>query len=169
MRKTLSLLLYLAFVELLILYLVVGPVYAFQTSSSTTGYVRTLNASGASSMFAASRASQLSTIASAASAAGGTSLALRLVTGLGWAGLGVAAGLILYQLYYSPAELAAVKTGATAPGTFAPPNYTGSLLTGATSGNCPGKPGCGGGWDQVIHASAPSRSRPLGLRRCRVR
>ena len=113
MRKTLSLLLYLTFVELLILYLVVGPVSAFQASSSTTGYVRTLNASGASSMFAASRASQLSTIASAASAAGGTSLAIRLVTGAGWVGLGVAAGLLMYQMVYTPTELAAVKTAAS--------------------------------------------------------
>ena len=55
-------------------------------------------------MFSASRPSQLAAVASAASA-GGSSLAIRLVAGLGWAGLGVAAGLLLYQ-----AVLHAAKT-----------------------------------------------------------
>jgi hypothetical protein len=147
MRKKLSLCLYLLFVELVALSLVVVPVYAFQTSQSTTGYVRTLNASGASSMFAASRPAQLSAVATAASA-GGTSLAIRLVAGLGWAGLGVAAGLLLYQLYYSPADLAAVKAGATPPGTVSVPGYSGAgpVAMGAAS-TCPV---CGSGWAAVI-------------------
>ena len=146
MRAKLSLCLYLAFVELLIMYLVVCPVSAFQASQSTTGYVRTLNASGASSMFAASRPAQLSAVAAAASA-GGTSLAIRMVAGLGWAGLGVAAGLLLYQLYYSPTELEAVKTGATAPSTYTVPGYSGSITSVAP---CPGGPNCIGGYDQSM-------------------
>ena len=66
MRKTLSLVLYMALVEVVAVALVVGPVYAFTASQSTTGYVRTLNASGASAMFSASRPSQLAAVASAA-------------------------------------------------------------------------------------------------------
>ncbi len=123
MRKKLSLLLYLAFVELLILYLVAAPVYAFQASSSTTGWVRSVNAAGASSMFAANRAANISTIASAAAAAG-TSLAIRMVTGLGWVGLGVSVGLLLYDLYYSSSELAAVKAAATVPAHQGVPGVT---------------------------------------------
>ena len=48
MRKKLSLVLYMLLVELVAIYLVVFPVSAFQVSSSTTGYVRTLTPSGAS-------------------------------------------------------------------------------------------------------------------------
>ena len=40
MRKKLSLCLYMMLVEVVACYLVVFPVYAFQVSSSTTGYVR---------------------------------------------------------------------------------------------------------------------------------
>ena len=125
MRKTLSLCLYMLSVEVVACYLVVVPVSAFQVSQSTTGYVRTLNASGASAMFAASRPAQLSAVASAASV-GGTSLAIRLVAGLGWAGLGVAAGMLRYQLYSSPTDFAAVKAGATQPGTVSVPGYIGT-------------------------------------------
>ena len=39
MRKTLTLALYLGFVELLSYLLVVVPAYSFQVSASTTGYV----------------------------------------------------------------------------------------------------------------------------------
>lgn len=124
MRKTLSVCLYMLFVDVVACYLVVFPVYAFQTSQSTTGYVRTLNASGASSMFSASRSSQLSAVAAAAGSASATSLAMRFVTGLGWVGLGVSAGLILYEMYYSPAELEAVKAAATPPAGLDIPGYT---------------------------------------------
>ena len=123
MRKKLSLCLYMMLVEVVACYLVVFPVYAFQVSQSTTGYVRTLNASGASAMFSASRPAQLSAVASAASV-GGSSLAIRMVAGLGWVGLGVAAGLILYEMYYTPAELEAVKTAATPPVGLDIPGYT---------------------------------------------
>jgi len=147
MRAKLSLCCYLLLVEVVAVYLVVCPVSAFQVSQSTTGYVRTLNASGASAMFSATRPSQLAAVASAASA-GGSSLAIRMVAGLGWAGLGVAAGLLLYQAYYSSADLAAVKTGATPPATFSVPGYTGQI---ASHGACPGGAGCpASGYDQFI-------------------
>ena len=41
MRKKLSLILYMLLVEAVACYLVVVPVYAFQVSSSTTGYAPT--------------------------------------------------------------------------------------------------------------------------------
>ena len=148
MRKTLSLLLYMLLVDVVAISLVVVPVYAFEVSSSTTGYVRTLNASGASAMFAASRPAQLSAVAAAASA-GGSSLAIRIVAGLGWAGLGVAAGLLLYQLFYTPTELAAVKAGATAPPTYTVPALpAGTTITSVAP--CPGGPNCIGGYDQSM-------------------
>ena len=59
MRAKLSLCLYLLLVELVACALVVVPVYAFQASSSTTGYVRSVNASGASAMFAANRGANI--------------------------------------------------------------------------------------------------------------
>lgn len=124
MRKRLSLCLYLLLVALVAYALVVVPVYAFQASSSTTGWVRSINSSGASSMFAATRPANISTIASAAASAGGTSLAIRMVTGLGWVGLGVSAGLLLYDLYYSSSELAALKAAATVPAHQVVPGVT---------------------------------------------
>ena len=124
MRKKLSLVLYMLLVEVVAVYLVVVPVYAFQVSSSTTGWVRTLPPSGASAMLAANRASTIASIASAASAGGAASFALRLVTGAGWIGLGVMAGLLLYEAYYTPAELAAVKAAAMQPESFSIPGFT---------------------------------------------
>ena len=150
MRKTLSLCLYMMLVEVVAMYLVVFPVYAFQVSSSTTGWVRTLNTSGASAMFAASRPAQLSAVASAASV-GGASLAIRMVSGLGWVGLGVTAGLLLYQMYYSSSELAAVKNGATQPGTVAVPGYSGTSPLTVLA--CPGGAGCVAGWAATIMIS----------------
>ncbi|MDO8355536.1 MAG: hypothetical protein Q7U76_04010 [Nitrospirota bacterium] len=149
MRKTLSLVLYMALVEVIAVALVVCPVYAFTASQSTTGYVRTLNASGASAMFSAQRPAQLTAVANAASA-GGSSLAIRMVAGLGWAGLGVAAGLLLYQLYYSPADLQALKDGATVPGPWSIPGYAGPIQTVVS---CPGGADCAAGYDQAMTAA----------------
>ena len=159
MRKTLSVCLYMLFVDVVACYLVVFPAYAFQVSQSTTGWVRTLNTSGASAMFAASRPAQLYAVASAASV-GGTSIAIRIVAGLGWAGLGVAAGMLLYQMYYSPADLAAVKAGATPPGTLSVPGYAGTGTVAMGSGSsCPV---CASGWAAIITiTSAAGASNPF--------
>ncbi|MEO7862251.1 MAG: hypothetical protein ABIU05_17835 [Nitrospirales bacterium] len=124
MWSKLSLCLYMLLVDVVAVYLVIVPAYAFQVSSSTTGYVRTVTAAGAAPMFVANRAANISTIASAAASAGGTSLAIRMVTGLGWVGLGVSAGLLLYDLYYSSSELAAVKAAATVPAHQVVPGVT---------------------------------------------
>ena len=124
MWAKLSRCLYLLLVDVIACYLVVVPAYAFEASSSTTGYVRTLNSAGASAMFAANRGANISTIASAAASAGGVSLAIRMVTGLGWIGLGVSAGLLLYDLYYASAELAALKDAAIVPEHHVVPGVT---------------------------------------------
>ena len=143
MRKKLSLMLYLLLVEAVACYLVVVPAYAFQISSSTTGYVRVIPSSGATSMLAASRASHLATIASAASSASGQALAIRLVAGSSFIGLGVLAGLMLYELYYSSSELAQIKSEASA-GAFTP--VAGKVATTTT---CPGSVYCSGSVDAV--------------------
>jgi hypothetical protein len=148
MRKKLSLVLYLLLVELVAIYLVVVPVYAFQVSQSTTGWVRTLNTSGASAMFAASRPAQLSAVASAASV-GGASLAIRMVSGLGWAGLGVTAGLLLYQAFYSSTDLEAVRMAAQPAGTFRIPTAVSGVQITAHA-ECPGGATCSVGSDQTV-------------------
>ena len=161
MRKKLSRVLYLLLVDLLGGYLVVVPVYAFQVSSSTTGYVRTLPSSGASAMLATHRASSIASIASAASAGGG-SLALRLVTGAGWVGLGVTAGLLLYEAYYSPTELAAVKAAAS-PSGLVIEGVT--LPPGSEVHACPGGSACGGLFpntlEYVVVFTPPSLCNPV--------
>ena len=161
MWKALKLLWYLAAVEVFALYLVVFPVYAFQVSSSTTGWVRSVNAAGASSMFAANRAANISTIASAAASAAGTSLAIRMVTGLGWVGLGVSAGLLLYDLYYSSSELAAVKAAATVPAHKGVPGVT--LPAHAQVVQPCAAPFTCGGFDAILNIPGPG---PAGSSGC---
>jgi hypothetical protein len=135
MRKTLSLCLYLLLVDVVACYLVVFPVYAFQVSQSTTGWVRTLNASGSSAMFAASRSATVASIAQVAAGSSAASLALRLVAGAGWVGLGVSAGLLLYQLYYSPAELQSLRDRAATPGAWTVAGVTGAILSVVSDSN----------------------------------
>ena len=113
MRKTIAQGVYLLLTELITVYLVVCPAYAFQVSSSSTGYVRVATQAAQLAYVAANRASLISTVASAAVVASPVSVAVRLVTGpIGWAALGLTVALTLAQMYYSPAELAAVKTAA---------------------------------------------------------
>jgi hypothetical protein len=135
MRAKLSLVLYMLVVEAVAVYLVVFPVYAFQVSQSTTGWVRTLNASGSSAMFAASRSATIASIAQVAAGSTAASLALRLVAGAGWVGLGVSAGLLLYQLYYSPAEIQSLRDRAATPGAWTVAGVTGSILTVVSDNN----------------------------------
>jgi hypothetical protein len=63
MRKTLSLVLYMLLVEVIAVYLVVFPVYAFQVSSSTTGYVRVASQAAVSLMLTAQRAASVASLA----------------------------------------------------------------------------------------------------------
>jgi hypothetical protein len=114
-------------------YLVAFPVYAFQVSSSSTGYVRVATASAISAYQVAQRAAFTSAVASAISAPTVASVAVRVATGpLGWGLLGLSVALTLAEMYYSSAEVQTLKTAAltaqpsliTVPGYTTPPGST---------------------------------------------
>ena len=99
--------LYLLLTEMIAVYLVVFPVYAFQVSSSSTGYVRVATACGDRRLsgratggdFAAAVASTIS--APTAASCGGAHR-----HGVGRVGaLGVSAALTLGELYYSAQDV----------------------------------------------------------------
>ena len=114
MRKTLRTLGYMTIIEMIAVYLVAFPVYAFQVSSSSTGYVRVATQSAQLAYIASNRAAMLSTVAAAASVVSPASVAVRLATGpVGWAALGVSVALTLAQMYYSQADIAAVRQAAS--------------------------------------------------------
>ena len=105
MRAKLSLCLYMLLVEVVAYALVVFPVYAFQVSSSTTGYVRVASQAAMSTMVAAQRAATLASVAPLISGASAGSVAVRLVAGsLGWPALGIVAGMTLAMLYYNSTQ-----------------------------------------------------------------
>ena len=156
--------LYLLLTELIALYLVAFPVYAFQLSSSSTGYVRVATQSAQLAYVAANRGALISTVAAAAAVTSPASVAVRLVTGpVGWTALGVSAALTLAQLYYSQSDVAAVKQAAS-------PVVTGSLSyqSGGTTYTVTGwistnpNPACtaGGGLMYFFPAFATSGSPP---------
>ena len=117
MRKKLSLCLYMLLVEAIAVYLVVFPVYAFQVSSSTTGYVRVASQAAVSAYQTAKLPTQAAAIASAVAAApSGASVALRVVAGASWPALGVLVGLTLLQIYLDSNKTAAIKAAAATPG-----------------------------------------------------
>jgi len=135
MRKTLTLALYLGFVELLSYLLVVVPAYSFQVSSSTTGYVRVASQAAMASMVAAQRAATLASVAPLISGASAGSVAVRLVAGsVGWPALGIVAGLTLAMLYYDATKVAAMKSAAAGPTPYSIPGFT--LPQGATVTKC---------------------------------
>ena len=126
MRKTIVKGVYLLLTEVIALYLIAFPVYAFQVSSSSTGYVRVASAAAVSAYQVANRAAFTSALASAVSAPAVASVAVRIATGpVGWGLLGVSAALTLAGMYYSAQEVQAVKTAAiaTLPTTIAIPGY----------------------------------------------
>ena len=85
MRQTLMKYLYLVVVDLIAMYLVAYPVYAFQISSSSTGYVRVATASAIGAYQTAQRAAFTSAVASAVAGPTAASMTVRLVTGpVGW-------------------------------------------------------------------------------------
>ncbi|MEQ1844669.1 MAG: hypothetical protein ABL983_03720 [Nitrospira sp.] len=130
MRKAIAKGLYLLLTELVAVYLVAWPVYAFQISSSSTGYVRVATASAVSAYQVAQRAAFTSAVASAVSAPTMASVAVRIATGpVGWTALGVSAALTLAGMYYSAQDVQAVKTAALAA---APPVGTQSNGSGTT-------------------------------------
>ena len=130
MRKTLSLCLYMLLVEVVAMYLVVVPVYAFQVSSSSTGYVRVATAAAVSAYQAVKLPTQAAAIASAVAAAApsGASVALRVVAGASWPALGVLVGLTLLQIYLDSNKTAAIKAASATPGAWTVAGVTGSLM-----------------------------------------
>ena len=125
MRKTVTLALYLVVVDLLSLYLVVFPAYAFQVSSSTTGYVRVAPQSAVTAMVGAQRAAMIASASSFLTSSTAGSIGVRLVAGsLGWPVLGVVAGVTLAMLYYDATKTAAIKAAAAGPGAVSIPGYT---------------------------------------------
>ena len=125
MRKTVAKGLYLVLVEMIAVYLVAFPVYAFQVSSSSTGYVRVITQASQLGYVAANRASLAATVASAALAVNPVSMAVRLVTGpVGWAALGLSAVYTLAQMHYTLSDLQAIKTAASPVPSGAATTYT---------------------------------------------
>ncbi|MBI3806202.1 MAG: hypothetical protein HY281_01610 [Nitrospirae bacterium] len=143
MRKTLTRALYLVCVDLIALYLVVLPAYAFQVSSSTTGYVRVASQAAVSTMLTAQRAATVASLATGISASTAGSVAVRLVaSSVGWPVLGIVAGMTLAMYVYDQTKVAALKTAAAPPGLWDIPGYVepaGSTIGACTSvgGPCP--------------------------------
>ncbi len=115
MRKTVTHIFYLLFTELIAIYLVTSPVWAFQVSSSSTGYVRVATSASIGAYQATQRVAFTSALASTLSAPTAASVAVRIATGpVGWTALGVSAALTLAAMYYSAEEVEALKAAALA-------------------------------------------------------
>ncbi|HJT20131.1 MAG TPA: hypothetical protein VJ746_06650, partial [Nitrospira sp.] len=96
---------------------------------SSTGYIRVVPQTAQLAYLGANRAAFISTISTAAAATSPASLGLRLVAGpVGWAALGVTAGLVMAQWYYSAAQLQQVKTNAAPQGMYTVNTGTGPLV-----------------------------------------
>jgi len=114
--------------ELIAVYLIAFPVYAFLPSSSSTGYVRVASQASQLAYVAANRAAIIASLAPVVAAPTAASIAVRLATGpVGWAALGVSAALTLAQMYYSSADVAAIKTAAS------PAGYTATVSGGTVA------------------------------------
>jgi hypothetical protein len=149
MRKKLSLCLYLLLVEAVACYLVVFPVYAFQVSSSTTGYVRVASQAAVSTMLTAQRAAAVASLATGISASTAGSVAVRLVaSSVGWPVLGIVAGMTLAMYYYDQTKVAALKAAVTT-NVYTTPGYT--QTAGSTVQPCT-LAVCGTGYDFLLSA-----------------
>jgi len=121
-----------------------APVHAFQVSSAT-GYARVVSQAAQQAYIASHRAQVISQLAPAISAAGAGSIAIRAVAGpIGWASLGVTAGLVIAGMLYSASELQSLKNqAATTAGV--PPILTinGQSVSGILSSGCGSPPTLG--------------------------
>lgn len=102
-----------------------------------SGYSRVMTVAQWNAMWSGpSQVARVSSIGSAISAMGTpASIAVRAVTGpLGWAALGVAAGIAIGEIYYPQAKVADIKSATDIPGPWSIPGSSVSI-----SGNqCPG-------------------------------
>ena len=113
--KLLSLTSHLSLTWALFVSFCLAPSEAF--SQTATQYSRVVAQAERIAYLAAQRSALASQVATAALAPSAASLAVRMVAGpVGWAALGVSAGLVLAQMYYSQSDLSAVKTAASTPG-----------------------------------------------------
>ncbi|MCI1280135.1 MAG: hypothetical protein LKG23_14250 [Nitrospira sp.] len=113
--KFLSLMTYLGFVWALFVSLCLVP--GESLGQTATQYSRVVAQAERIAYLAAQRSALASQVATAALAPSTASMAVRMVAGpVGWAALGVSAGLVLAQMYYSQSDLSAVKAAASTPG-----------------------------------------------------
>jgi hypothetical protein len=105
---------YLGFVWALVVSFCLAPGESF--GQTTTQYSRVVAQAERIAYLAAQRSALASQVATAALAPSATSFAVRMVAGpVGWAALGVGAGLVLAQMYYSQPDLVAIKQAASPP------------------------------------------------------
>jgi hypothetical protein len=122
-------------IDIVACYLVVFPVYAFQVSSSSTGYVRVATSAAMSAYQAANLPTQAASLAGAlAGSSAGASMALRVVAGSSFVGLGLLAGLTLWEVYYNAQKTDAIKAAAAPAGPWTVAGVTGSFSTVFTDG-----------------------------------
>ena len=112
--KLLSLTSYLTFIWRLLFSICLTP--GESLGQTATQYSRVVAQAERIAYLAAQRSALASQVAAAALAPSATSLAVRMVAGpVGWAALGVSAGLVLAQMYYSQPDLVAIKRAASPP------------------------------------------------------
>jgi hypothetical protein len=88
-------------------------------SLEATQYARVVAQAERIAYLAAQKSSLAGKVAAAAVAPTPASMAVRLVAGpIGWTALGVSAGLVIGQLYYSASDLTAIKQAATPAGSW---------------------------------------------------
>jgi hypothetical protein len=145
--KILALGSYLTFVWLLFGAFCLAPMEALALQA--TQYARVVAEAERIAYLAAKKSTLAAKIATAAVAANPTSTALRFVAGpLGWAALGVSAGLVIAQIYYSPSDLQTLKQAASPGTTYSIQGYT--LFPVVDGGNCPSPVGgCAGQWAKI--------------------
>ena len=138
---------YLTFIWLIFGSLCLAPMDAL--ALQTTQYARVVAEAERIAYLAAQKGSLAAKVATAAVAANPASTAIRLVAGpLGWAALGVSAGLVIAQISYSPSDLQSIKQAAS-PGTiYSIQGYT--LFPVVDGGACPSPVGgCTGQWAKI--------------------
>ncbi|TAJ27896.1 MAG: hypothetical protein EPO64_05065 [Nitrospirae bacterium] len=114
---------YLGLTWLLLVMLCVWPKHAVALISPQA-YSRVVAQAEWIAYQAVSRASVAAAVSTAAAASSPASIALRAVTGpVGWAALGVMAGVALYQTYYPTSKLSAIQAAAAIPGAWTIPTY----------------------------------------------
>lgn len=131
---------YFAFVWLIFGSFCLMPMEALALTS--TQYARVVAQAEQIAFVAAQKSSLAAKVAAAAVATNPLSTAVRFVAGpIGWAALGVSAGLAIAQLHFSQDELHTIKSAAapvtpmhTGTGQQFPP---GSILDGCPAGSCP--------------------------------